>query len=420
MTDRRHAPGLWILAAVTVCERLCSYTMLAPVLMVFLGEHVLGGAPLGGDAVGRILESVYGPLDAEGAGTRLYGVANVARNLAILAGGALADRVLGARRALLLGAALMAAGYALMAIDAAALLGLPLWVLGAGALTPSVVAQLDALHGAGDPRRARAFLLLYVASNAGIFVSAFAHQEIASAAGWPALLAAAAAAMLVALAVALSGPRHLPAPQREPRARGGGLAIAIACAIGAAAYGAMAAQFAAVTRWVEAGLAPRLLGWEAPGSWLLQPASSGLVLVLAPLAALILGARRPSREATVAIGCALVALAALLPVPAVDALERGDASAAWALASTAALCLGELLIGPLALSLVTALAPRGWVATAAASWVVARELVAEYPARAIEASRAGLPAEAPLLVAAALALAGAVAALGLRRAAERG
>lgn len=425
MTDGRgHAPGVWIVALIAVCERFFSYSMTAPILMVFLGEHVLagGGASIGADAAERILESAYGPLDAAGAGARLYGVANVGRNLAILAGGALADRVLGPRRALLLGAALMAGAYAVMAIDGAALLGLPLWVLGAGAFAPSLVAQLDALYGASDARRAPAFLLLYVASNLGIFFSAFAHETLVRGTlGWAALLALASGAMLVSLVVVASGRRHLPGAAREASAPAPRLRwILVLCAIGAATYGAMVVQYVALTRWVDAGLAPRLFGWEAPGTWLLQPASAGLVLLLAPLAAMILRTRRASPATIVAIGCATVAVAALLPVLAIDALERGGASAAWGVASTATLCLGELLIGPLALSLVAALAPRRWVATAAGSWLVARELIAEYPARAVEASRAGLPDEAPLLMAAALACAAALGALALGRAPRRG
>lgn len=209
--------------------------------------------------------------------------------------------------------------------------------------------------------------------------------------------------MLVALAALALGRGSLPAPkareQQPSVAR-----VALTCAIRVAVYGAMLVQCTALRRWVDAGLDAHVLGVEVPGSWLLQlPVNASLVILLAPLAALAYARLRI--WTSIALGCALIAVALLVPLGVVDALEHGEASAGWPIASTLALSMGELLVGPLALSLVTAHAPRPWVATAAACWIVSRDLLAEHPARAIDATIELAPA-APLWVAAGLAVAG--------------
>ena len=68
-------------------------------------------------------------------------------------GGLLADRVLGQRKTVVIGALLMAAGHFVMAIENAFFLALGLLILGNGAFKPNVSTQVGSLYRPGDPRR---------------------------------------------------------------------------------------------------------------------------------------------------------------------------------------------------------------------------------------------------------------------------
>lgn len=84
-------------------------------------------------------------------------------------GGALAQRWIGELRALQLGGALMAAGHVVLALShgTGPHLGLALLCVGDGLLRTTVAGNLGALYRDGDPRRGRAYHLLYAGVNVG-------------------------------------------------------------------------------------------------------------------------------------------------------------------------------------------------------------------------------------------------------------
>jgi hypothetical protein len=79
-----------------------------------------------------------------------------------LIGGWLADHVLGQRRTVILGAALMAVGHFMMAFEPLFLLALFTLILGNGAFKPNISTQVGGLYAPGDPRRDRAYSIFYV------------------------------------------------------------------------------------------------------------------------------------------------------------------------------------------------------------------------------------------------------------------
>src|SRR6185295_10893196 len=90
-----------------------------------------------------------------------------------LLGGLLADRLLGNKRAVLIGAVLMAIGHFLMAIPTLTVLitALIFLVVGCGLLTPPLTTQVGLLYPPGDPRRDSAYTIFYMGINLGAFVS---------------------------------------------------------------------------------------------------------------------------------------------------------------------------------------------------------------------------------------------------------
>jgi proton-dependent oligopeptide transporter, POT family len=93
-----------------------------------------------------------------------------------LVGGFLADRFLGNKRAIILGATLMAVGHFLMVFSALPILYTALisLVLGCGLLTPPLTSQVGLLYPPNDPRRDSAYTVFYMGINLGAFVAPLA------------------------------------------------------------------------------------------------------------------------------------------------------------------------------------------------------------------------------------------------------
>ncbi|HKG48341.1 MAG TPA: peptide MFS transporter [Pyrinomonadaceae bacterium] len=90
-----------------------------------------------------------------------------------LIGGWLADRIFGARRAVLIGAIIIACGHFSMAINSLLTFyaGLILIACGTGLLKPNISAMVGQLYPEGDRRRDAGFSIFYMGINLGAFLS---------------------------------------------------------------------------------------------------------------------------------------------------------------------------------------------------------------------------------------------------------
>src|SRR4026208_1841666 len=134
---QRHPTGLCTLFFTEMWERLSYYGMRA-LLVLFMVDSVRGGMGLND----KVAASIYG----------LY---TAAVYLAALPGGWLADRILGAQKAVWYGGRIIAAGHFTLAIprNEAFFLGLILVVTGTGLLKPNVSAIVGELYPEGGSRR---------------------------------------------------------------------------------------------------------------------------------------------------------------------------------------------------------------------------------------------------------------------------
>ncbi|HEV7746907.1 MAG TPA: peptide MFS transporter [Pyrinomonadaceae bacterium] len=92
-----------------------------------------------------------------------------------LVGGWLADKVLGARRAVLLGGIIIACGHYSMAFDSKPTfyVALVLIAFGTGLLKPNISSMVGQLYSPEDKRRDAGFSIFYMGINLGAFISPF-------------------------------------------------------------------------------------------------------------------------------------------------------------------------------------------------------------------------------------------------------
>lgn len=90
-----------------------------------------------------------------------------------LIGGWMADKIFGARRAVLIGGIIIACGHYSMAINTIPnfYAGLILIACGTGLLKPNISAMVGQLYGEGDQRRDAGFSIFYMGINLGAFLS---------------------------------------------------------------------------------------------------------------------------------------------------------------------------------------------------------------------------------------------------------
>ena len=91
-------------------------------------------------------------------------------------GGLLADRYLGNRLAVIIGALLMAVGHFLMAFEAHSIFfaALVFLIIGNGFFKPNMSTQVGQLYPVGDERRDGAYTIFYMGINLGAFLSPLA------------------------------------------------------------------------------------------------------------------------------------------------------------------------------------------------------------------------------------------------------
>jgi POT family proton-dependent oligopeptide transporter len=101
-------------------------------------------------------------------------------------GGMLADRLLGARRAVVMGGLLMAAGHLVMTIqtDSAFYFALALLIAGNGFFKPNISTIVGSLYPEGSPLRDGGFTLFYMGVNLGAALSPLLCGYIGETYGW--------------------------------------------------------------------------------------------------------------------------------------------------------------------------------------------------------------------------------------------
>ncbi len=147
-----HPRGLMTLFFTEMWERFSYYGMRA-LLVLFMTDQIVNG--------GMALD--------DRTATAIYGIYTALVYLLALPGGWVADRLIGAQKAVLLGGIVIMIGHFTLAVTSvhAYFLGLLFVVLGTGLLKPNVSTIVGSLYPIGDPRRDAGFSIFYSGINVG-------------------------------------------------------------------------------------------------------------------------------------------------------------------------------------------------------------------------------------------------------------
>ncbi|SKC65416.1 proton-dependent oligopeptide transporter, POT family [Krasilnikoviella flava] len=189
-----HPRGLMTLATTEAWERFSYYGMRA-ILLLYLTDTVANGGLGMDETTGAAFVSIYG--------TSVY--------LLSVVGGWLADRVIGARRSVLYGGIIIAAGHVALTVPtyAFSMLGIGMVAFGTGLLKPNVSSMVGELYSRDDPRRDPAFSIFYMGINLGSFFSPFIVGFVQRMWGYHAGFSVAAVGMAIALVFFVAGYRYL-------------------------------------------------------------------------------------------------------------------------------------------------------------------------------------------------------------------
>jgi POT family proton-dependent oligopeptide transporter len=142
--------------------------------------------------------------------------------LMCLGGGWVADRLLGARRAVLIGGVLIASGEFCLVVPGlpAFYLGLVLLVCGTGLLKGNVSIIVGQLYTQGDQRRDSGFSIFYMGINIGALISPLICSYVGERVSWRLGFGVAGLGMLIGLVQYLLTSRHLGSAGLHPASSG--------------------------------------------------------------------------------------------------------------------------------------------------------------------------------------------------------
>ena len=328
----------------------------------------------------------------------VYGAYTACAYFTPIFGGVLADRVLGKRRAILLGGLVMALGHFMMAFEPLFYVALVTIALGNGLFLPSLPSQIDDLYEKGDPRVGSAYNVYYVGINIGGFLAPLICGTLGEVYGWHYGFGAAGVGMVAGLLIYIFGQSLLPgqdglrrddpavvaepamAPPGLPRPDEGRTGrdtlmvlagIALSVTVFRSAYEQLGNT---VALWADSGVDRAAGSFEIPMTWF-QSLNPLFVMLFTPFLLAWWARRskegvaeRPARR--MAIGAGVVGGAYLLLAAIAAAADGAAAGWIWLVLFFAVLTFGELFILPTGLGLFARLAPARFGATTVAAWFV--------------------------------------------------
>ncbi|MGE3819989.1 MAG: peptide MFS transporter, partial [Isosphaeraceae bacterium] len=402
----KHPFGLYVLFLTEMWERFGFYTMLA-VFTLFLKDTQQDG--LGWSA---------------GDATGLYANYLMFVYASPLIGGFIADRNLGYRLSILIGAIFFIAGYVLLTVPSVGTLylALALLVIGNGFFKPNISTLVGNLYPSGSPLRDSAYNIFYMGINIGAFMAPLVAEVVRQRYGFRFAFGAAAVGMTIGLVVfavlqkfvaSADRPKAAKAPASESVAVAEDLPPRPEEALTAIdsvpewkRVSALIVVFAIVivfwmvfhqngstmtywandnTDWSSSQVTPILIQMFTLGMVDGSDVSGVISNAINPFWIIVLSiplvrfwrylnvkGLEPSTPAKMGLGMLLTALAfTILGIGGLSGGDVGKVSPWWIIGAYGVLSLGELMLSPMGLSLVSKVAPARMRGLLMGGWFVA-------------------------------------------------
>jgi proton-dependent oligopeptide transporter, POT family len=392
-----HPRGLTFLFTTEMWERFSYYGMRS-LLVLYMTKYLLlpehSGDVRGLVTVKSALEALFGPLDVQPLSSQIWGFYTGLVYFTPIFGGLLADRVLGQRRTVVIGAALMAIGHFMMAVEPLFLFALLFLILGNGCFKPNISTQVGGLYAPGDHRRDRAYSIFYVGINVGAFLAPLICGTLGEEVGWPYGFSAAGVGMCIGLCIYLYALPLLP-PDELHKAKAAQIgtkverspltpaqwraiiALLVLFVPNTLFWGTYEQIGNTIVLWADAdtdrAIALFGLHGEIPTTTFLA-FNPFLIFAFTPFV-VALWARQAARDTEpstitkMALGCFGVTAAYLIMALAALHADGGKASWLWLVGFFVVITLGELYLSPVGLSLVTKVAPTRMLSMMMGVWL---------------------------------------------------
>ena len=393
MIKHAHPKGLYFLFTIEMWERFSYYGMRA-LLVLYMVKYLLFSTEKAGNVYGLYTGLVY---------------------LTPLIGGYIADRYLGQKICIIIGAILMMIGHFAMAIPDLPFFysALGLLIIGSGFFKPNISTMVGQLYEKNDPRRDGGFTIFYMGINLGAFLSPLICGTLGEKVGFHYGFAAAGVGMLIGLLVFMWGqnkfikhvgntPQYchceegqspdaaiyktkngnliyndiketceLPLTKDEKQRIAVIFIMMFFCIFFWASFEQAGSSLTLFADRSTDRLIP-FLNWEFPVSYF-QSVNPLLIILLAPLFSkmwldLADINKNPSLPVKFSLGLFLVAFGFVLMVIASAFAGTGKVSFFWLIGVYLFHTLGELCISPVGLSMVTKLAPLKFASLLMGTW----------------------------------------------------
>lgn len=359
-----HPKGLFILFFTEMWERFSFYGIRA-ILVLYMVDKIANGG--------------FGWTDSKA--LMVLGIFQMSCYLTAIPGGMIADRWLGARKSVWFGCLFIMLGNFFLVVpqEWAFFTGLTLIALGGGGLKPNISTILGRLYKDGDPRQESAFSIFYMGINVGAFLSGLVVGYIALKYGWHNGFLASGIGMLFGQFLYIWGQRFLrhtdavvtQAAAGAPRqplttAEKRRIGVIVFSFVSVIVFWAAFEQSGGLLNLYADRFTDRVIGpWTVPTPWF-QSLNPLYIVALAPLMAMLwpwLAKRGKNPHAIVkmGIGTVIQGLGYLFMVAAVlqrDASATHQSSMIWVALVYLSCTIGELWLSPVALSFITATAPK--------------------------------------------------------------
>jgi proton-dependent oligopeptide transporter, POT family len=208
-----HPVGLAWLSGSEFWERFSYYGM-QTLLVLYLTHYLLQPGHIeqvwGFGAFRRFIGWMYGTQSQMALASNTAQLYAALVYVTPLAGGYIADRLIGRTATVSIGASVMVIGTFLLALNSTFLVALLLLLIGVGCFKANIASQVGALYRIDDPRRADGFQIYFLGIQLAVIISPFICGTLGQRVDWHLGFVAAGVGMVLGLAIYLAGRRNFP------------------------------------------------------------------------------------------------------------------------------------------------------------------------------------------------------------------